>query len=314
MSKHSIIIDCDPGQDDAIAILLALASPEIDVVAITVVAGNVPLSLTEKNARKMVELSGRTDVPVHAGCARPIMQPLTTAEEVHGESGLDGPELPEPTMPLAEEHAVDTIIRIVRERPAKSITLVPVGPLTNIALALIKAPDIVDRIQHIALMGGALELGNVTPAAEFNIYVDPHAARVVFESGIPITMFGLDVTHKALVTHERIERIQALDNRVAINAAALLNFFSKYDLDRYHMGGAPLHDPCPIAWLINPALFSGKQCNVVIETDNTPSIGRTVVDWWGATDGPRNATVITEIDCPAFYDLLTERLARYASN
>ena len=312
MQKQKIIIDCDPGQDDAIAILLALAANDsLEVLAITAVAGNVPLALTELNARKMVELAGVANVPVFAGCSRPIMKPLETAEYVHGESGIDGVDLPEPALQLQPDHAVDALIDILRREPSGTVTLVPVGPLTNIAMALIKAPDIASRIKHIAIMGGALELGNVTPAAEFNIYVDPHAAHVVFTSGAPVTMFGLDVTHKALVTQERIDAMQALDNRVARNAAGLLDFYSRFDLERYQMPGAPLHDPCPIAWLIKPELFKGRLCHVDIATDAGPTNGRTLVDWWGATDNPKNATVITEIDCPGFFDLLIGHLKRY---
>ena len=212
MSPRPVIIDCDPGHDDALAILLALGSPdELDVLAITVVAGNVPLALTEKNARKVCELAGRTDLPVHAGCARPLVRELVTAEYVHGKTGLDGPALPEPGMPLAGGHAVDAIVAMLRAHPPGTVTLCPTGPLTNIATALQKAPDVVPHIREIVLMGGAIGEGNITPAAEFNVHVDPHAAKVVFEAGVPLVMHGLDVTHQALVTPDRLEAIRGID-------------------------------------------------------------------------------------------------------
>ena len=205
MAPRKIIIDTDPGQDDAVAILLALASPdEIDVLGITAVAGNVPLALTAKNARIVCELAGQTDVPVYAGCDRPLIRPLVTAEHVHGKTGLDGPVLPDPEMPLADGHAVDFIIETLRKHESGTVTLCPLGPLTNIAMAFRKAPDIVDRVQEIVLMGGAyFEVGNITPTAEFNIHVDPEAADIVFRSGRPIVVMPLDVTHKALVTKPR---------------------------------------------------------------------------------------------------------------
>lgn len=310
MSAHRIILDCDPGQDDALAILLALASPqELEVLAVTTVAGNVPLPLTSRNARQIVELAGRTDVPVHAGCARPILRPLETAEEVHGETGLNGAVLPEPRLPLAPGHAVDAIIEALLGRPAGTVTLCPLGPLTNIALAMIKEPAIVPRIARIVLMGGAMGLGNITAAAEFNIYVDPHAAKVVFDSGAPIVMFGLDVTHKALVTDERLARIGAIGTPVAEACVGLLDFFNRYDRKRYDIPGAPLHDPCVIAWLLRPELFEGRERRVDIETEGRHTCGRTVVDWWQRSPLPPNALVINDIDADGFFALLTDRLA-----
>jgi purine nucleosidase len=308
--RHRIILDCDPGQDDAIAILLALGSPEaIELLAVTAVAGNVPLRLTEVNARKILELAGRTDIPVYKGCHRPLVEPLETAEYVHGETGLNGVDLPEPTMKLARGHAVDAIIEIVMAAPANTITLCPTGPLTNIAMALLKEPELASRVKEIVLMGGAIGLGNVTPAAEFNIYVDPHAARVVFESGVPITMLGLDVTHQALVNRTRLEAIRALGTPVGLAAAGLVDFFNRFDSDRYEVDGAPLHDPCVIAQLIEPAIFKGKPCHVTIETEGS-SKGRTNVDWFPREQRAANATVINEMDADRFFALLTERLAR----
>ncbi len=310
MARHRIIIDCDPGQDDAIALLLALASPEeIEVLAVTAVAGNVPLALTEANARRIVELAGRSDVRVHKGCHRPLVNRLETAEYVHGETGLNGVELPPPGVPLAPGHAVDAIIELVMAAEPKTVTLCPVGPLTNIAMALVKEPELASRVREIVLMGGAIGLGNVTPAAEFNIYVDPHAARVVFESGVPITMFGLDVTHQVLVTRPRLEAIRALGTKVALAAAGLIDFFNRFDSDRYEVDGAPLHDPCVIAHLIDPTLFKGKPCHVEIETEGR-SMGRTNVDWHPREARPATATVMNAVDADRFFALLTERLGR----
>jgi purine nucleosidase len=311
MPQHQIILDCDPGQDDAIAILLALASPEeIEVLAITTVAGNVPLARTTRNARQIVELSGRTGVPVHAGCPRPILRPLETAEYVHGETGLNGAVLPEPTIPLAPGHAVDVIVERVMAQPPGTVTLCPIGPLTNVALAMVKEPAIVPRLKEIVLMGGSMELGNVTAAAEFNIHVDPHAARVVFEAGAPIVMMGLDVTHKALVTAEHLARIEAIGTPVAKACAGLLDFYSRYDKERYHIPGAPLHDPCVVAYLLRPELFQGRRRRVEVETEGTHTAGRTVVDWWRRSERPANALVINEVDSDGFFALLGERLAR----
>ena len=311
MAPRSIIIDCDPGHDDALAILLALGSPDqLDVLALTVVAGNVPLTLTEKNARKICEVAGRTALPVHAGCERPLVRELVTAEYVHGKSGLEGPELPEPQMPLAEAHAVDAIVEMLRTHPAGTITLCPTGPLTNIATVLQKAPDVRHHIREIVLMGGAIGEGNFTPAAEFNIYVDPDAAKVVFEAGVPLVMHGLDVTHQALVTPDRLEAIHQIGTPLSGTVVELLEFYNVYDQTRRGRVGAPLHDPCVIAYLLEPGLFRGRACHVAIETRGEHTLGRTVVDWSGRTPHPPNATVIHEIDADGFFALLTERLAR----
>ena len=252
MAQHQIIIDCDPGQDDALALLLALGSPdEIEIVAITTVAGNVPLARTTANAQRILALAGRGELPVYAGCPRPILRPLETAEYVHGETGLNGAVLPEPSTPVAKGHAVDVIVAEIMARPAGTVTLCPIGPLTNVALAIVKEPAIVPRLKGIVLMGGSMELGNVTASAEFNIYVDPHAARVVFECGAPIVMLGLDVTHKALVTEERLARIKAIGTPVAQACGGLLDFFNRYDRERYQIAGGtaarPLRDRLPAA-------------------------------------------------------------------
>ncbi|KII19306.1 nucleoside hydrolase [Phaeobacter sp. S60] len=311
MSARKIIIDTDPGQDDAVAILLALASPqEIDLLGITCVAGNVPLALTQTNARRVCEVAGRPDVAVYAGCDAPLQRPLITAEHVHGKTGLDGPELWDPTMPLAEAHGVDFIIDTLRREAPGTVTLCPLGPLTNIAAAFQKAPDIVDRVQEIVLMGGAyFEVGNITPAAEFNIYVDPEAAAAVLTSGVPVTMMPLDVTHKALATRARVEKIRALDTKVARFTAEMLDFFERFDVEKYGSEGGPLHDPCVIAYLIRPELFSGRHVNVVVETTSELTLGMTVADWWGVTDRPANALFIGDLEADGFFDLITSRLA-----
>ena len=309
--KRRIIIDTDPGQDDAVAILLALGSAELEVVAITAVAGNVPLKLTEKNARKICELGGRPDIKVYAGAIRPLMRSLVTAEEVHGKTGLNGPDLPEPKMKLQDEHAVDFIVRTLMEEESGAITLCPLGPLTNIALALIREPKIAPRIKEIVLMGGGFfEGGNITPSAEFNIYVDPHAAEVVLRSGVPIVMMPLDVTHKALTSAKRIEAVRALGTRVGEAIAQMLEFFERFDEEKYGTDGGPLHDPCVIAYLLKPELFTGRSCNVAVETASELTMGMTVIDWWGVTKRPKNAMVMRDIDSDGFFALLTERLGR----
>ena len=306
-----IIIDTDVGQDDAVAILLALASPrELEVLGIVAVAGNVPLRLTERNARMICELAGRPDVPVYAGCERPMHRALVTAEYIHGKTGLDGPTLPAPTMPLQPQHGVDFLIDTLRQAAARSITLCTLGPLTDIAMALVKAPDIADKVAEIVAMGGAyFEVGNVTPAAEFNVYVDPHAAAVVLRSGIPVTMIPLDVSHKALTTRPRIERFRALGNRCGVAVAEMLDFFERHDLEKYGFAGGPLHDPCVIAYLLRPALLRGRKVNVEVETGSPLTLGMTVADWWGVTDRPHNVLFMNDIDADGFYDLLTERIA-----
>ena len=312
MGAQKIIIDTDPGQDDAVAILLALASPdEIEVLGITAVAGNVPLSLTEKNARIVCELAGRPDIAVYAGCDRPLKRKLVTAEHVHGKTGLDGPELPEPKIKLQEKHGVDFIIDTILQEPENSVSLCPLGPLTNIASAILKQPKIVSRIKQIVLMGGAyFEVGNITPTAEFNIFVDPDAAKIVFEAGIDMVVMPLDVTHKALVTGERNEAFRQLQSPVGIAVAEMTDFFERFDKEKYGSSGAPLHDPCVTAYLINPKIFSGKKINVEIETKSELTLGMTVADWWGVTDRKANAFFVGDLDSEKFFNLLTERLGR----
>ena len=312
MAPRKIIIDTDPGQDDAVAILLALASPEdVTVLGITAVAGNVSLDLTQKNARIICELAQKTDVPVFAGAKRPLERPLVTAEHVHGKTGLDGPQLPDPTMALQDQHAVDFIIQTLRAEPSGTITLCPLGPLTNIAAAFNQAPDIIERVQEVVLMGGAyFEVGNITPTAEFNIYVDPEAAVIVLKSGADITMMPLDVTHKALVTKNRNDRFRALETPVGVAVAEMTDFFERFDREKYGSDGAPLHDPTVIAYLINPKLFTGRYVNVEVETKSELTLGMTVADWWRVSNREPNAMFIGDLDADGFFDLLTERLGR----
>ena len=313
MTAHprKIIIDTDPGQDDAVAILLALASPELEVLGITAVAGNVPLARTERNARVVCELAGRRDVRVFAGCDRPLARPLVTAEHVHGKTGLDGIALPDPTMPLQGTHAVDFLIETLRAEPAGSVTLCPLGPLTNIATALRRAPDIAPRIAEIVLMGGAyFEVGNITPAAEFNIFVDPEAAEIVFGAGIPTVVVPLDVTHRALTTRPRVEAFRGLGTAVGHAVASWTDFFERFDMAKYGSQGAPLHDPCVIAYLLDPGLFTGRHVNVAIETKGEFTTGMTVADWWRVSGREPNAMFLGDVDADGFFALLTDRIGR----
>lgn len=309
---RKIIIDTDPGQDDGVAILLALASPEdLEVLGIVAVGGNVPLSRTSGNARKIVELSGRTDVPVFAGCGRPLMRKPVTAEHVHGETGLNGVDLPEPSLPIQVQHGVDFIVETLRSAEPQSVTLCTLGPLTNVAMALIKAPDIAASVREIVSMGGAyFEVGNITPTAEFNIYVDPEAADVVFASGIPITLMPLDVTHQVLNTRERLDRIGALGTRCGHAVAGLLGFSERFDLEKYGWTGAPLHDPNVIAYLLDPTLYEGRHINVAIETASPLTLGMTVADYWHVTKRAPNCMFMRNADGEGVHRLLADRLAR----
>ncbi len=310
MSSRPLIIDCDPGVDDAIALLLALASPEdFDLLGITTVAGNVPLALTQANARRICHLAQRTDVPVFAGCPRPLLRSPITAETIHGSSGLEGVELPEPTMPLQAQHAVGFLIDQFTTTSVP-ITLATLGPLTNLAVALIQCPEIARGIDQVVMMGGSLGPGNITPAAEFNIYADPHAARVVVEAGLPLTMVGLDVTHQVLTTPERLSALESLGTPVGIAAAALLRHYGQIDVERHQLEAPPLHDPCVIAYLLQPDLFTGRPMRLAIETEGTLCLGRTVANGYPTAAAPANATVITAAAATGIYALLTERLGK----
>ena len=310
-TARKIIIDTDPGQDDAVAILLALASPELDVLGLTCVAGNVPLPLTQKNARVICELAGRRDMRIFAGCDAPLQRKLVTAEHVHGKTGLDGITLPDPVMPLAPGHAVDFIIDSLRREAPGTVTLCPLGPLTNIATAFQKAPDIIPRVAEIVLMGGGyFEGGNITPAAEFNIYVDPEAADIVFRAGVPLVVMPLDVTHRALTSRDWVEGMRSLGTQTGRAVASWTDFFERYDTAKYGSLGAPLHDPCVIAYLIRPSLFQGRHIHVAIELQGTHTLGMTVADWWRVTDHAPNAMFMGQVDRDGLFALLTERIAQ----
>jgi purine nucleosidase len=311
-SRRTIIIDTDPGRDDAVAILFALgAKDKLDVRAITTVAGNVPLGLTSRNARIVLGWAHRADIPVYAGCSRPLIRDLVTAEQIHGKTGLDGVELDEPKVALAEGHAVDFIIRTLGNAAEKSVTVCLIGPLTNLAVALIQDPTIVRGIKEIVIMGGAFHTrGNVTAVAEFNVYVDPHAAAVVFGCGAPLVVLPLDTTHKALSTKPRVTRLSNLGNRAGKLIGAILDSNAQPYIEKFGAQGGPLHDPCVIAYLLSPSLFSGRNINVVVETQGEFTMGETVVDWNGTTGRPANAYWINDVDADAFYALLTETVSR----
>lgn len=306
-----VILDCDPGHDDAIALILALASPELKVLAVTTSAGNQTPDKTLNNALRILTLLGRDDIPVAAGAPKPLARELIIADNVHGESGLDGPKLPDPAFAPQAMTGIELMAKCLRES-LEPVTLVPTGPLTNIALLLAAHPELKPKIARIVLMGGTAGAGNWTPAAEFNIYVDPEAADMVFKSGIPITMCGLDVTHEAQVMDEDIERVRAITNPVAQCVAGLLDFFMIYHRDpKWGFAGAPLHDPCTIAWLLAPELFHGVECRVDIETSGEHTVGMTVVDRYGLSGKPANALVLLGLDRPGFIDLLVTRLRAF---
>jgi purine nucleosidase len=304
MTPRRIIIDTDPGIDDAVAILLALASPELEVTGLIAVAGNGPLNSMERNARAICELAGRVDVPVYAGCPRPLRGDPITAIYFHGESGLGEVKLPPPSMPLQPQHGVAFTIDLLKNAPTDGITWCALGPLTNVAIALVQAPDIIAGAKELVFMGGASRaLGNTSPAAEFNILADPHAAQIVLDSGLPITMIPLDLTHQVRSTPERIARIRALGSPIATVVADLLE-------PAPGRGPSALHDPCVIAYLLAPELFRGDRVNVAVETHSALTFGATVVDWRGVSGRDVNARVLHAVDADGFYDLLTERLTR----
>jgi len=312
MTARKVIIDCDPGQDDAVALFLAMSSAdELDILGVTTVAGNVPLELTQRNARMMCDIADRTDLPVYAGCERPMVLEPITAEYIHGNTGIDGVDVFEPDTPLQKSHAVDFIIETLLAADKGTVTLVPTGPMTNVATAIQREPAILDSIEEIVAMGGAMrEGGNRSPSAEFNVLVDPHAADIVYNSGKPVTALGLDVTHQVLSTRERVARMRALDNAVAAATADMLSFFHRYDTKKYGSEGAPLHDPCTIAWLLRPDLFATRRCNLSVEKESELTLGHTAVDFWHVTDRPHNVDWAYEVDADGFYDLLIERLGR----
>ena len=308
---RKVIIDTDPGRDDAVAILLALASPEIDVIGIVAVAGNVSVNYTARNALRIVELSGRSDVPVYAGSERPLARELVTSEHVHGPTGLDGCVLPEPKKQLEKKPGIDFIIDTVMSSEPGTITLCHIGPLTDIATAMVKEPRIAKRLREVVLMGGAcLEIGNITPAAEYNVYADPEAADIVLKSGAAITMAPLDVTHLVLASPKRLAAFAGIGNKAGKAVAGLLDFPRRLELSRFKESGTPVYDPCPVAYLVRPELFKGKMVNVRVETGSQLTRGATVADWWQATDLPPNVHVLYDVEVEGFFSLLMERFAR----
>ena len=312
MPPRKIIIDCDPGIDDAIMLFLAFASPEaFNILGITTVGGNVSVELNAINGCRIRELAGREDVPVFIGAAQPLKRHLETAEHVHGETGLLGLDPFTPKVGVDPRDAVDWIVETLQAADEGEITLVPNGPLTNIALAIERAPDILPKIREIVLMGGAMrEGGNITPSAEFNIYTDPDAADIVLNAGRPIVMMGLDVTHQAMCTPERLDYICPSNTDVARAVRGLLTGSIEMNSRHYGVPGAPLHDPCTIAWLLEPDLFKTKTCNVAVETVSSLTTGHTAVDFWGVSGRPPNAAWAYALDEPGFFDLLKSRLAR----
>ncbi|GJK89260.1 MULTISPECIES: pyrimidine-specific ribonucleoside hydrolase RihA [Klebsiella] len=307
-----VIIDCDPGHDDAIALVLALASPELDVKAVTSSAGNQTPDKTLRNVLRMLTLLKRPDIPVAGGALKPLMRELIIADNVHGESGLDGPALPEPGFAAQSCTAVELMANILRDS-VEPVTIVATGPQTNVALLLNSHPELHAKIERIVIMGGAMVLGNWQPAVEFNIYVDPEAAEIVFQSGLPVVMAGLDVTHKAQIHVEDIEHFRRIGNPISTIVAELLDFFLEYHKDeKWGFVGAPLHDPCTIAWLLKPEMFTTVERWVGVETQGKYTQGMTVVDFYNLTGKQPNATVMLDVDRQAFVDLLAERLAFYA--
>jgi len=296
-----------------VALFLAMSSrDELDILGITAVAGNVPLALTQRNARMMCDIAGRADIPVFAGCDKPMVREAITAEYIHGNTGIDGVAVFEPDTPLQEQHAVDFIVETLLDADKHSVTLVPTGPLSNLGTAFRKEPKILQHVKEIVVMGGAMrEGGNRSPSAEFNILADPQAADIVFSCGRPITAMGLDVTHQVLSTRERVARIRVLENAVAEATAGMLSFFHRYDTKKYGTEGSPLHDPCTIAWLLKPELFQTRMCNLSVETESELTMGHTAIDFWHVTDRPNNVHWTHAVDADGFFELLTDRLARF---
>ena len=313
--NRAIIIDTDPGHDDAFAILAAIASPEsLDLRAITTVAGNVPLDKTTYNVLRLRQLVAANHVPIYRGCARPMVNELVTAEYVHGETGLDGPNLPEPDLDVEPEHAVDYLVSELLAAEDRSVTVCLLGPMTNMGMALVKEPSIAAKVEEFVIMGGSFkEGGNVTPTAEFNVYVDPHAAHVVFTSGVPITIMPLDVTHQAQATPPRVAEFRSLGSPVGEVVGAMLDFVEKFDVSQYGFEGYPLHDPTVIAYLLEPEIFEFREAHVSVVTAAGDTHGQTVADWYRQTGREPNAQVAMALDADRFFALITGLLARFSS-
>jgi pyrimidine-specific ribonucleoside hydrolase len=304
------VIDCDPGHDDALAILLALASPEVDLLGVTTVGGNARLASTTRNALRVLTLARRLDIPVAAGADRPLVRPLRIAAQVHGRSGLDGAELPEPGADPDPAGAVALMARLLRESPAP-VTIVPTGPLTNVAILLAAHPELNDRIERICLMGGAIGEGNWTASAEFNIWVDPEAAARVFASGLPVTMIGIDVTHQAVVPVAKTDELAALGNQTGRVFAGLFRFFAKWHAKRYGWDGSPMHDAVAVGHVATGDLVETRPYRVDIEITSELTLGRTVVDREGLSGQPPNAEVGVAVDRDRFVDMIFDAVARF---
>lgn len=308
-----IILDCDPGHDDAIALLLAHGSPAIELVAITTVAGNQTLEKVTRNALAVATIGGITDVPIAAGAGVPLVRPQIIAEDIHGDSGMDGPELPTPTVELDDRHGVDLIIETIMSHEPGEITLVPTGPLTNIAMAVQREPAIVDRVAEVVLMGGGYSKGNTTPAAEFNILVDPEAASVVFNAAWQVTMVGLDLTHQAVATPDVIKRFAALGTEPGQFVVELLEFFGRMYKQAQGFDAPPVHDACAVAQVIDSSVMVVQPAHVVVELAGTYTAGMTVTDFFGRDGVPRRTLVATELDRTKFWNLVVDAIAAVGS-
>lgn len=307
-----LIFDCDPGTDDAVALLMVFAYPEqLKILGVTTVGGNVPLRYTAENALKIAELAGREDIPVFAGCDRPLVRhEYLSMEMIHGKTGLAGVDFKEPRRKVEPEHAIDFIVRTLMESPQK-VTLAVTGPQTNIAMALVKEPRIVDKIEEIVFMGGAITEGNITPAAEFNFFLDPHAAHVVLSSKVKLIMMGLDVTHQLVTLPERLSALQNIGNKQAQAVFDILSFSGAYDMKRYEIDGGYIHDAVVSAYLLKPELFRGRDVPVEVEISGHLTAGRTLVDWYNVNKLQTNVTVMRDVDVSGFYDFLYASLKRY---
>lgn len=311
-APRDVIIDTDPGADDVVALLLAMASPEdLNIRAITTVAGNVRLDKTSRNARLAREWAGREDIPVYAGAGRPLVRKPIYADDIHGREGLEGVKVHEPKQGLAQGNAVQYLVDTLSHAEPHSITLAMLGPQTNLALALIQKPEIVKGIKEVVVMGGAhFNGGNITPVAEFNLYADPHAAEVVLASGVKLTYVPLDLTHKVITSEARFKQLAAINNQASQRVVDILDAYVKHDMDLYGMPGGPVHDASVIAYLIKPGLFSGRRAHLEVDSREGPTFGQTVVDWYAVLKRPANVLWLNEGDAQGFFDLLSERLAR----
>ncbi|MTC22480.1 MULTISPECIES: uridine-preferring nucleoside hydrolase UriH [unclassified Providencia] len=303
-----IILDCDPGHDDAIAMLLAYGNPDIDLLAVTTVAGNQTLEKVTRNARAIAEMANIRGIPFAAGSARPLVREVEVAPDIHGDSGLDGPELPTPTLALDERHGVNLIIDTIMSHPPKTITLVPTGALTNIALAARLEPRIVERVKEVVLMGGGYHVGNWSPVAEFNIKIDPEAAHIVFNEKWPLTMVGLDLTHQALATPEVVAKIAEIDTKCSQFVVELLDFFGKMYKQVQGFDAPPVHDPCAVAYVIDPSVMTTQKVPVDIELTGTLTLGMTVADFRHPAPADCHTQVAVKLDRDKFWQMVIDAL------